>query len=720
MKRIFNSRSTGSGPTLFEWQHGSSHYLASASSVGTSGTNVRISDRKGALVDTIVLQAECLDMKWSPNGDCLAVIENKSQSLVLWDALAARGTTLIDTGMKSMEYLSWASNSDLIAVTTSKGNLFLYERKSGKKTPVIGKHTKAITAAAWSPKNDLACASVDKSVMIQEACLLALLLACSLSVTLSNKDGDTIFQMGLKNEASQIKWTTKKASDGTTQHIVSMVVGSKNLLILNQALAQQPTELTFNQKYGTIAKYQWLKEGQVMIGFASGYLTIVSTSKDLGTELFQSKSYKDCLNDVVISRVLNTAATCGDSSIKIHDLSNLQDVSSIITLENERGTLEKLQYSDDGQFLTVGTKDGSLYTYLSKLPTLGHTCFNRVLAVGIGAKVKFYGMSPTLKRPSNGIVFEYNHPISEPPPLTLTSTIWEKEYPASVQQLFMNEQYAIVLLENNELHLHPLEEDFFNPNSNKAPLTLVFPEDRYSHVNDGQVVEVTCAVITDEFMIYGTAHGALMHYDLDEILMVNDYQHTTGIKSIFPPAAKGVLWETAPLAGRYVFLAWDDSTLTTFVYTPFTVKGPQCRGLVSNTTHLPYGLKPVLFLDGITQGGKIEQVKLMTHEEIPPEAFLRRYQTDADQGRALRLLYIIGKLKNIWALHPAVTSRVAWTMLAEAALHSMDIAFAKRVYRQVLEDPSMVMNLTRIESVEERAELQGHVAVIFGDFNLAQ
>nr|KAJ3420801.1 WD repeat-containing protein 19 [Polyrhizophydium stewartii] len=715
-------------------------------------------------------------MKWSPSGDCLAAIQSKSLALVLWDAVAANGSLLVDTGMKNMELLCWSADGDLIAVATSKGNLFLYDRRSGKKVPVIGKHTKGIVAAAWSPTGELACASADKSF------------------SLSNRDGDTTFQMGLKGEATNMQrsqWTNIK-NETANQHLLSMVVNSKSILVFDPQKPQQPIELAFNARYGTIAKYKWFKENQILVGFASGYLVVVSTNpRELGQELFQSKSFKDSLGDIAVSKALNSAATCGDSVIKIHDLSNLQDVSSMITLENERGLLTKLQFSDDGQFLTVSTKDGSLYIYLSKLPTLGYTWHTRAyltslsevavadfstsppvvakcetsaepqllslgpkhLAVSVGSKVRYHTMAPAVKRPSDGIGFNYISDAAASQAvgsqLSFTPTVWERDYGSPITALMMVEQYAVVLVASGELHLHPLEDDFFNPNSSKAPLTLVFPEDRHARGPEGEPTAVTCAAVTNEFMIFATSLGLLLHYDLDEILMVNEFQHSTGIKAIyprpglstklifvdtnnkafimsplsdslvevpsFPATTKGVLWETAPLPGRNIFVTWDDTTVVTYIYTPSTVKGPQCRGVHSNTTHLPFGLKPVLLLDGVlkcqTAGGKLEALPLATHVDVPPDVFLRKFQTDVEQGRALRLLYL---------LHPAVSSRQAWTMLAEAALHSMDILVAKRVYRQILNDAGMVMNLTRIESVEERVEMQGHIAVIFGDFNMAQ
>ncbi|KAJ3047461.1 hypothetical protein HK102_012911, partial [Quaeritorhiza haematococci] len=60
--------------------------------------------------------------------------------------------------------------------------------------------------------------------------------------------------------------------------------------------------------------------------------------------------------DIAISPALNKVATAGDGCIRVHDLTDFQDVWAIVQLEDERGQLDKLGWSEDGQFLTVSTK----------------------------------------------------------------------------------------------------------------------------------------------------------------------------------------------------------------------------------------------------------------------------------------------------------------------------------------------------------------------------
>lgn len=91
---------------------------------------------------------------------------------------------------------------------------------------------------------------------------------------------------------------------------------------------------------------------------------VISTHiREIGHELYQAHNHKDSLNSVAISPALNKAASCGDNwyihtlmktappfrcfirsklkvrcvccSIKIHELSDLKDISSIVELDDE-------------------------------------------------------------------------------------------------------------------------------------------------------------------------------------------------------------------------------------------------------------------------------------------------------------------------------------------------------------------------------------------------
>ena len=60
--------------------------------------------------------------------------------------------------------IAWASNQQILAVGTSKGNLVLYNLVRYQKVPFMGKHTRAVTCAAWSSNALLALGAADKQV----------------------------------------------------------------------------------------------------------------------------------------------------------------------------------------------------------------------------------------------------------------------------------------------------------------------------------------------------------------------------------------------------------------------------------------------------------------------------------------------------------------------------------------------------------------------------
>ena len=88
----------------------------------------------------------------------------KATVLFIWDATTKKLSSQLETNMKNIEILKWNLKGDKLAVGTSKGNLLLFDRNSGKKIPVLGKHSKAIVGMAWNDKDELACASEDNSV----------------------------------------------------------------------------------------------------------------------------------------------------------------------------------------------------------------------------------------------------------------------------------------------------------------------------------------------------------------------------------------------------------------------------------------------------------------------------------------------------------------------------------------------------------------------------
>ena len=85
--------------------------------------------------------------------------------------------------------------------------------------------------------------------------------------------------------------------------------------------------------------------------------------KEIGQELFQTRNHKDSLKDIDLSLSFKKAASCGDNCIKIHDLTDMKEVYSIITIDDAGGQLDKMEWTEDGQLLAISTEKGSYFSF---------------------------------------------------------------------------------------------------------------------------------------------------------------------------------------------------------------------------------------------------------------------------------------------------------------------------------------------------------------------
>ena len=201
-----------------------------------------------------------LMLDWDKDGETLAVLQKGNGTVPLWDT-TSRGVTNLETNLKAPTFLKWSQSGPQLAIGTGKGNLLLYRKDNRKKIPVLGKHSKKITCGAWSADNRLALGAEDKTM------------------TLSTADGDTIEMTELKYEPMEIQFATQKTSEvrrfrdqggQDTESTVSINMGGRTALLYNLNNPDNPVELAFQQRYGSIVAYRWFGDGYMMIGFSEG------------------------------------------------------------------------------------------------------------------------------------------------------------------------------------------------------------------------------------------------------------------------------------------------------------------------------------------------------------------------------------------------------------------------------------------------------------------
>ncbi|XP_046853283.1 WD repeat-containing protein 19-like [Xenia sp. Carnegie-2017] len=737
MKRVFSvpERVHGGSFVKYEWQNKQGNFIATA---GVS-RSVIIFDRHGELVDEINLPGFCTGLAWDKDGDTLGIIhDNKSAIIYLWDANVRRITQL-ESGLRdTLTFLSWSMVGNYLAIGSMKGNLLIYNHQTSRKVPILGKHTKKIICGAWNSQNLLALGSEDKIL------------------TISNIDGDTMRQTSLRSDPSMIYFSEMKTDERMTNgdNTVSVVVGKKTLLLFNIHDPENPIELAFQAKYGNIASYRWFGDGYIMIGFGSGFFVVISTHlKEIGQELFQTRDHKDVLTDIDISLELNKVASCGDNSVKIHDLTEMKDIYSIITIEDAGGPLDKMKWTADGQLLAVSTVKGAIHVYLTLLPILGDSYLTRLayltslrevtimdgvnqerpVLVDLSIEPTFIALGPynlVVGMNNRAWFYVFNQAVE---------MLKDREYLGTVSKMYLNTDYAAVMFDNR-VQLHLIENESMNSSNTRE--TKLFPEKK----TDGNI---TCAGLTGDFLIYATDNGSLHYFYIEDWKFVNEFRHVVGIRKLFAdqtgtkvvflddksdgfvycPAndsiyeipefshsVNGVVWESYPF-DKDIFCVFDEEKIYTYAFYRETLQGPRCR--LVDTTKLPYAHYPLVLYNGEltcqTQSGKTLNIRLRSHsfldkpQDVPVEELL------ASCKQCLALL----RFHEAWAISQVIDNQDTWLELGRRALENLNIEVAIRVF-QKLENVGIVVSLNEIKEIEDKNLLSGYVAMLMENYDLAQ
>ncbi|XP_067949190.1 WD repeat-containing protein 19-like isoform X2 [Watersipora subatra] len=733
MKKLFSLQGPLGSHSIFAWQKSHGNYLASIS----GESKVNIYDRHGLLVKDIELPGPAVCLGWDKDGDMLAIIADKSHIIFLWDANSQR-TYQVDSSLRDpLTFLAWSKTGSLLAIGTAKGNLLIYNHETSRKIPILGKHTKKITCGAWSKGGLLALGSDDRSV------------------TISNADGDTVRQASLREQPSDIQFSEMKVDERSKigEDTVSMVLGRKAMFLFNISDPDNPMELAFQSKYGSIVDYKWFGDGYILLGFASGYFVVISTHvKEIGQELYQQRDHKDKLSSIDINAAVDMAASAGDNSVRIRIASDMKEVTSIITLDEER-TIDQVKWTDDGQLLAISTPKGNLHVFLTRLPILGDACNTRIayltsllevtiqdsvngeqaIAVQIDVEPSFVGLGPYhLATGMNNRVWFYV--LAPGGPVKLR----DREYLGTVQSIKLNEDYAAVMFDG-KVQLHTIDAE--NSPVDEEREARLFPEPNTD-------VKILCHAMTSQFFIFGTDKGDLKYFFVEDWAYVNEFRHICGIKQIypdhsgtrlifvddrsdgyvynpvndelvvveeFPNQSRGCLWENSA-NDRGIFITYDSDAIYSYVYSKHSMKGNDCT--LAGKTKLPFGTIPLMLNCGEvtlqTPSGKVMNISLESHTTHRAQDL-----TQNELSTALEQCIRLKRFKDAWNFCKHLSSIEAWQQMGKAAMRALDIDFALRVYRHI-GDVGMVMSLHKIRNLEDHKLLSGYIAMFLGEFDAAQ
>ncbi|GAB0091086.1 WD repeat-containing protein 19 [Sergentomyia squamirostris] len=712
----------GQGDLYFVWQTGGSGvYLATTGSDGTIG----IFNRQGQLQHRIVLQGLCCGFGWDADGDLLGAICMGTSQLLLWDANTQK-KQLVDIGLRDTPTcIMWAKQSQLVAVGTTRGNLAIYSNQTTRRIPVLGKHAKRISCGVWSKENILALGSDDKTL------------------SLSNDEGDSLRVVQLRDLPSDMHFAEMKTDERVPgENTISVILGKRTLYLYHLPEPDSPTELGFQQRYGSLLQHKWFGDGYILLGFSLGHVVAISTHpREVGQELWQVKNHRDALTGLAVSSTLRMVASCGDNTIKVHAMGNLQETAKILQLPDHTAA-RGIDWSADGQLLAVTTAQGGLCVFVTQLHSLSAVCTPRVALLSSLAEVTIYSCNPErVKSPPAVVNLEVEPSFIGLGPKHLAcgmnNHVWfydlgrslrdgalllgDREYMSEVKVVQLTADFCGVLCGRHAM-LHPIESTPSENTERREPRQ--FP-DNISGMEDAVITSIS---MCGDFFSFGTDLGSIVHFSLEQWGRSVNYRHAVGVKSLFadsdgtrlvviddhdagflyvpmteemlqipefPKQCSVVLWDCLQ---NQVFVACSNKVAITYVHVRHSVS--KAHVVKVGETRLLGDQTPLILFDGELNlgvaGGGLTTVTLSTH----------RVTADPDR---LKPVLLLRKFQAAWEICIELNDHEQWLRLAETALADLEVAFAIRVYRKI-SNPAMVFALEELAGVEDRNFLAGRCA----------
>ena len=715
--------------TLLHWQP-VGNYVA----VASGNRVIQIFDRYGEVVDDVALTAggNVLQISWDCDGEVLAILQSGNTAIVMWDAAQRKTLAPLETNMKDLCWMQWSQKGPDLAVGSGKGNLIIFNRRTMRMNPLLGKHSKKISCGAWNEANQLALASDDKTV------------------SLNTDKGDLVFQDSMKGEPTELQFSEP---DGSRNQSVRMSVCLNRKSLYVKTVSGEviaPLDLNFNAKRGDIGMHRWVDCDSFLVGFSSGFVMGVSTHKDSpGKELFGTQMFKFAVTGLDICQTKRRAAVCGENTVTFIDLVDWKE------LHDEKivapGLVKEVQWTSDGNFLSVVITDGRVLTYLMSMP---------VVHAHVGSSIAY------MKSLRQVLVRDVLDVQNKKGTLTIEVDTEPDLMAMSGQYVAMakNDICWIYLCDKQSSHM--MHELNFNStidcvrlnktsaavlNGGQVNLQLTTGDADGKHSRcfpeqgDSDDSRITSVRLTEDFLICGTQAGTIYYESLADKTRASEFRHITGIKALwsnplgtrlivqdldnsgfvyspvnstllplpdFLADTREVLWDIRDVG---VFVVVGETRMDTYKYMASSLREEQfCKLVVSSETPATR-INPIVLINGEmhfqTTSGSIGKTLLESHQALRSGA-----AQPADKfTQALALL----RLEDAFALASAMDDPAKYDELRTAALEMLDISTALRV-SQCMGDCHTVLALEPLVTCEDRNLLGGHIAMFLRDYELAQ
>jgi WD repeat-containing protein 19 len=452
----------------------------------------------------------------------------------------------------------------------------------------------------------------------------------------------------------------------------------------------------------------------------------------------------------------------------------------VLRLEAHMGTVDSMQWSNDGQILTVSTSGGDLVALLGDLPGLSARHGNRFallsslkeivvtdilagdarLRVPTEIEPRLLAVGPHhVMAGLNDRAFFYRLRVGTDgtagPPAS------SREYSVELSAAALSAAHCVALCDGRVV-VHTIEG---RPGAEDGMMTL----------NEGEVA-ATAVAAAGEFLFWGSSEGDVhvWHTPTSKRIETARFAHPDGpsssagrgssgeIRAIYPNSSgtrmvvvdagnrswfynpidnhcariedafeppNDCLWDSADWG---LFSLTSGGSIKSYLHRQHTIRGPvtDALGDVSverdgrivrkpRAMDVPSSLTPVSVIDGVLVAR--DSSGTVSRSRLQTHSALDKSSLSTRDGthEACRQAMQLNRLQTAWELASRLKDRMMLIALANQAMENLNPQVATRVYR-ALGDAGMVHSLEQVSDVEDASSLAAHLAVLFANFDLAE
>ena len=149
--------------------------------------------------------------------------------------------------------MKWSTTHPVLACGNEKGYLNFYYKKTKRKVPTMGKHSKRVVCGDWNSEGLLVTGSEDKLITVS-----------------SHTSDNAANSLAVKAEPHNLKWVTMKTEERNKKQTTICGIFNQKTLLIHDIASDRPAplELMFEPKYGKVVDYQDYGDGYILVGFS--------------------------------------------------------------------------------------------------------------------------------------------------------------------------------------------------------------------------------------------------------------------------------------------------------------------------------------------------------------------------------------------------------------------------------------------------------------------